>query len=140
VQYHFLTENQFDELVAADEFLEYATFAGHRYGTPRKPVEQHLAAGRPTLLEIELQGARQVRRRMPEAQFVFLAPPSFEDLRDRLAGRGTEPDEVIEERLVQAKIELAAESEFDYMIVNDDVGHAAAQLVRLIEAACPPAG
>jgi guanylate kinase len=137
VQYHFLTESEFDALVAADQFLEYATFAGHRYGTPRKPVEQHLAAGRPTLLEIELQGARQVRKSMPEAQFVFLAPPSFDDLRDRLAGRGTEPLGVIEDRLAQAQIELAAEGEFDAVIVNDDVEHAAAQLVALIETARP---
>jgi guanylate kinase len=137
VQYHFLAESEFDALVAANQFLEHATFAGHRYGTPRKPVEQHLAAGRPTLLEIELQGARQVRKSMPEAQFVFLAPPSFDDLRDRLAGRGTEPLEVIEDRLAQAQIELAAEGEFDAVIVNDDVEHAAAQLVALIESACP---
>jgi guanylate kinase len=137
VQYHFLSDPEFDELVASGQFLEYATFAGHRYGTPRKPVEQHLAAGRPTLLEIELQGARQVRTSMPEAHFVFLTPPSFDELRERLSGRGTEPDDVIDARLAVAEIELAAEHEFDKVIVNDDVERAAAELVTLIEVGCP---
>src|SRR4029077_15822722 len=130
---HFLSDVEFDRLIAEDQFLEYATFAGYRYGTPRKPVEQHLVAGPPTLLEIELQGARQVRQRMHHAQFVFLAPPSFEDLRDRLIGRGTEPDEVIEARLATARVELRAVSEFDEVIVNDDLQSAAAKLVALIE-------
>ena len=135
VQYHFLTDSQFDELIATDRLLEYATFAGHRYGTPRRPVEQHLAAGRPTLLEIELQGARQVRERMPEAQFVFLAPPSESELRDRLTGRGTETDEMIEARLARARDELAAHDEFDVVVINDDVERAAAEVVSLLSAA-----
>jgi len=134
VQYHFLSDAQFDELIAGGQFLEHATFAGHRYGTPRKPVEQHLAAGRPTLLEIELQGARQIRQSMPDAQLVFMSPPSFDDLRDRLAGRGTEPAEVVRARLEQARIELEAEGEFDKVVVNDDVERAAAEVVTLIEA------
>jgi guanylate kinase len=133
VQYHFVSDEQFDTLIAEGQFLEYATFAGHRYGTPRKPVEQHLAAGRPTLLEIELQGARQVRASMPGAQFIFLAPPSFDELRDRLSGRGTEPDDVIKARLKQARVELAADSEFDTVVVNDDVTRAAEQVVGLIK-------
>jgi guanylate kinase len=133
VQYHFLTDAQFDELIAADELLEHATFAGNRYGTPRKPVEQHLAAGRPTLLEIELQGARQVRDRMPAAQFVLLAPPSMSELRDRLVGRRTERLPDLEARLTRAEIELAAADEFDQVIINDDVERAAAELVSLIE-------
>jgi guanylate kinase len=132
VQYHFLSDAEFDDLIATDRLLEYATFAGYRYGTPRKPVEQHLAAGRPTLLEIELQGARQIRTRMPEAQFVFLAPPSAGHLRERLAGRGTEPAEVIEERLDRAMIELQADHEFDVVVVNDDVARAAAEVVSLL--------
>ncbi len=132
VQYHFVSEAQFDELIASDELLEYATFAGNRYGTPRKPVEQHLAAGRPTLLEIELQGARQVRQRMPDAQFVFLAPPSETVLRDRLTGRGTETGDMIEARLAQARQELAAYGEFDVVVVNDDVERAAAEVVSLL--------
>lgn len=134
VQYHFLSDAEFDDLIASDRLLEYASFAGHRYGTPRKPVEQHLAAGRPTLLEIELQGARQIRQRMPEARFVFLAPPSVRELRDRLVGRGTEATEVVEARLAQAEIELEAHDEFDVVVVNDDVERAAAEVVSLISA------
>ncbi|MDQ1742888.1 MAG: guanylate kinase [Pseudonocardiales bacterium] len=135
VQYHFVSEAQFDELIATDRLLEYATFAGNRYGTPRRPVEQHLAAGRPTLLEIELQGARQVRQRMPEAQFVFLAPPSEGELRDRLTGRGTETDDMIEARLTRARDELEAHDEFDVVVINDDVERAAAEVVSLLSAA-----
>jgi guanylate kinase len=134
VQYHFLTDAQFDELIETDRLLEYATFAGHRYGTPRRPVEQHLAAGRPTLLEIELQGARQVRERMPDAQFVFLAPPSETELRDRLTGRGTETGDMIEARLTRAQYELQAHDEFDVVVVNDDVERAAAEVVSLLSA------
>ncbi|MDQ2838720.1 MAG: guanylate kinase [Actinomycetota bacterium] len=137
MQYHFVSDAEFDELIATDRLLEYATFAGNRYGTPRRPVEQHLAAGRPTLLEIELQGARQVRQRMPDAQFVFLAPPSVTELRDRLAGRGTEPAEAIEVRLDRARIELEADHEFDVVVVNDDVERAAAEVVSLLSAAEP---
>lgn len=132
VQYHFLSDAEFDDLIASDRLLEYASFAGHRYGTPRKPVEQHLAAGRPTLLEIELQGARQIRQRMPQARFVFLAPPSVEELRDRLTGRGTEASDVVEARLAQAAVELQAHDEFDVIVVNDDIERAAAEVVSLI--------
>jgi guanylate kinase len=135
IQYHFLTDAQFDELIAQGQFLEHATFAGYRYGTPRRPVEQHLAAGRPTLLEIELQGARQIRTSMPDAQLVFLAPPSYSELRQRLSGRGTEPAEVVEARLEQARVEMQAEGEFDRVVVNDDVERAAAEVVALIGAA-----
>jgi guanylate kinase len=135
VQYHFVSDAQFDELIATDQLLEYATFAGHRYGTPRKPVEQHLAAGRPTLLEIELQGARQIRQRMPDARFVFLAPPSERELRDRLTGRGTESVDVIETRLTVARDELNAHHEFDVVVINDDVERAAAEVVSLLSAA-----
>jgi guanylate kinase len=135
VQYYFVSDEEFDELIRTDRLLEYAGFAGHRYGTPRRPVEQHLAAGRPALLEIELQGARQVRQRMPEAQFVFLAPPSVGELRERLAGRGTESAEVIEARLDRALHELAADQEFDVVVVNDDVRRAAAEVVALLSVA-----
>jgi len=134
VQYHFLSDEQFDELIRQDRLLEHASFAGNRYGTPRMPVEQHLAAGRPALLEIELQGARQIRQKMPQAQFVFLAPPSLAQLRDRLAGRGTESAAVIDTRLERAEIELAAAGEFDAIVVNDDVERAAAEVVTLLGA------
>jgi guanylate kinase len=133
VQYHFVSDAQFDQLIAAGELLEHATFAGNRYGTPRKPVQQHLAAGRPTVLEIELQGARQIRDSMPEAQFVLLTPPSMSELRDRLMGRRTEGLPDLEARMARAEIELAAAEEFDRVIVNDDVKRAAAELVELIE-------
>lgn len=135
VQYYFVSDAEFDELVATDRLLEHASFAGNRYGTPRLPVEQHLAAGQPALLEIELQGARQIRQRMPDAQFVFLAPPSMEELKARLASRGTEGSETIQARLSYADTELlAAEAEFDVVVINDNVQRAAAEVVALLSA------
>lgn len=128
--YLFIDADRFDQLVAEDAFLEWATVhKKHRYGTLRSTVEEALAEGKRVLLEIDLQGARQVRSRMPEAQFVFLAPPSWEDLVKRLIGRGTESEEEQQRRLETAKIELAAEPEFDVTIINDDVDRAAAELV-----------
>lgn len=135
VEYRFVTRERFAEMVAAGEMLEHAEFAGNLYGTPRAPVLERLAAGVPTLLEIDLQGARQVRAAMPDAQLVFLAPPSWAELERRLIGRGTEPEAVIAARLEQARIELAAAEEFDAVVVNDDVTRAAAELVGLIESA-----
>ena len=135
VHYYFVTPEEFDAMIAGGELLEWATVHGvHRYGTPRGPVTSHLAVGIPTLLEIDLQGARQVRETMPDALFVFLAPPSWEELVSRLVGRGTEGEEERERRLATARLELEAESEFDAVIVNDTVEAAAAQLERLIEA------
>jgi len=129
--YSFVSEAEFDRLVAADDMLEWAIVHGrHRYGTPRRPVLDALAAGRPALLEIDLQGARQVRERMPEAQFVFLAPPSWDELVRRLVGRGTEDDAERARRLDTAREELAAEKEFDVTIVNDDVHRATDHLVE----------
>lgn len=135
VQYRFLTRDEFAAMIEDGELLEHAEFAGNLYGTPRAPVAERLAAGQATLLEIELQGARQVREAMPEAQFVFLAPPSWEELTRRLAGRGTESPERVAARLDRAQVELGAATEFDHVIVNDDVEAAAAELVRLIESA-----
>jgi len=135
VHYFFVTPSRFDEMVAAGELLEWATVHGvHRYGTPRGPVDEHLSRGVPVLLEIDLQGARQVRQTMPDALFVFLAPPSWDELVSRLEGRGTEGAAERERRLQTAREELAAESEFDEVIVNDTVETAAAQLERLIDA------
>lgn len=133
VEYHFVDREEFHRRVETGELLEHAEYAGNLYGTPRLPVERRLAAGSPALLVIELQGMRQVRKVMPEAQFVFLAPPSWEELVRRLVGRGTEPEHVQLQRLDQARIELASEAEFDVRIVNDSVEHAADELVRLIE-------
>jgi guanylate kinase len=133
VQYFFVTDEEMDKLIANGELLEWAEFAGNRYGTPRAAVLEHLEAGVPVLLEIDLQGARQVRETMPEAQLVFLAPPSWEELVRRLTGRGTEPPEVIERRLEAAKIELAAEPEFDVTLVNTSVEDVARELLALMD-------
>ncbi|GIG29106.1 guanylate kinase [Cellulomonas marina] len=133
VHYHFVGPERFDDMVAAGELLEWAVVHGrNRYGTPRRAVEEQLAAGRPALLEIDLQGARQVRATMPGARFVFLAPPSWEELERRLVGRGTEGPEERERRLATARVELAAEPEFDVVIVNDDVHRATDELVRVM--------
>jgi guanylate kinase len=133
VQYSFVSRERFGELVEADQLLEYAEFAGNLYGTPSGPVLERLAADVPALLEIELQGARQIRAVVPDAFLVFLAPPSMEELARRLTGRGTEPPDVIAARLARAEIEMAAADDFDAVIVNDDVRRAAAELVGLIE-------
>jgi len=134
VHYHFVSPEEFDRLVAEGQMLEWAVVHGsNRYGTPRGPVDERLAAGIPALLEIDLQGARQVREAMPEALFVFLKPPSWDELVSRLVGRGTEDEAERERRLETARVELAAEDEFDVTIVNADVGHACAELVALIE-------
>ena len=132
VEYHFVTQEQYDELVATDALLEHAVYAGNSYGTPRQPVMDVLAEGRPALLEIELQGARQVKQRMPEAHLVFLAPPSFDELARRLTGRGTEDPERVRRRLDLARIEMAAEDEFEAVVVNDDLERAADALVALM--------
>ncbi len=132
VQYHFVDNDEFDKLIANGELLEWAVFAGNRYGTPRAAVQEKLERGEPVLLEIDLQGARQVRESMPEAQLVFLAPPSWDELVRRLTGRGTEPQDVIEKRLEAAKVELAAEPEFDTTLVNTSVEQVASELLALL--------
>jgi guanylate kinase len=131
--YWFVSEEEFDRLVAEDQLLEWAVVHGtNRYGTPRGPVEDALEAGRAALLEIDLQGARQVRRTMPDALFVFLKPPSWEELVKRLVGRGTESEEERVRRLATAVDELAAEDEFDVSVVNREIPQAAAELVALM--------
>ncbi|MEU6921082.1 MULTISPECIES: guanylate kinase [unclassified Streptomyces] len=132
VHYFFVDDEEFDKLIANGELLEWAEFAGNRYGTPRRAVLDRLEAGEPVLLEIDLQGARLVRQSMPEAQLVFLAPPSWEELVRRLTGRGTEAPEVIERRLAAARVELAAESEFDTTLVNTSVEDVARELLALM--------
>lgn len=134
VHYHFVDEARFRAEIEAGGFLEWAEYAGHYKGTPRAAVAEHLAAGVPALLEIDLQGARQVRDAMPEALQVFLKPPSLAELARRLAGRGTENPEQIRHRMKIAQDELAAEPEFDATVVNDDVESAAQRLVSLITA------
>lgn len=133
--YHFVDEEQFDRMLQAGDFLEWAVVHGRaRYGTPRGPVLEALAVGRKALLEIDLQGARQVRQQMPEALFVFLAPPSWDELVRRLVGRGTESEEERQVRLKTARQELAAQEEFDVTIVNDNVQRASEELVSLMRA------
>lgn len=132
VQYFFVDDEEFDKLIANGELLEWAEFAGNRYGTPRRAVLEHLEQGEPVLLEIDLQGARLVREAMPEARLVFLAPPGWDELVRRLTGRGTEAPEVIERRLEAARTELAAEAEFDTTLVNTSVEGVSAELLALM--------
>lgn len=133
VEYHFVDRARYEEMIAAGELLEHAEYDANGYGTPWRPLRDRLAAGLPALLEIELQGARQVRAALPAAQLVFLAPPSWTELVHRLVDRGTEDDATVRRRLDRARLELAAEAEFDAVVVNDTVERAAAQLVGLIE-------
>ncbi|WP_018686178.1 guanylate kinase [Actinokineospora enzanensis] len=130
--YHFVDRAEFARMVERGELLEHAEYAGNHYGTPRGPVEAALDAGRPAVLEIELQGARQVRRAMPAALLVMLVPPTWETLVSRLTGRGTEEADVVARRLAVAKDELAAESEFDAVVVNADVTTAAKELLTWV--------
>lgn len=133
VHYHFISPERFDELVASGQMLEWAVVHGrNRYGTPRLPVEEQLSAGRPVFVEVDLQGARQVRAVMPEARFVFLAPPDFDELVRRLVGRGTESEEERARRLATAREELAAVAEFDHVVVNDDVTRATDEVLALM--------
>ena len=134
VEYHFVDRARFAELIAAGELLEYDEHFGNFYGTPRAPVLEHLRAGIPTLLEIELVGARQVREVMPDARFVFLAPPTVAELVQRLSGRGTESAQAIAARLARARVELAAEAEFDDVVVNRNVDQAARDVAALVTA------
>ena len=132
-EYYFVDDREFDRMVAAGELLEWNEFAGNKYGTPREPVRRRIEQGLPTLLEIDLNGARQVREAMKgDALFVFLEPPSWEELVRRLTGRGTEPPEVVERRLAVAREELAAADEFDAVLVNTSVQDVCRQLVTLI--------
>jgi guanylate kinase len=132
VHYHFVDPAEFRRLVDSEQLLEWAEFAGNLYGTPRAPVEEALRQGKPALLKIDLQGARQVRKAMPDALLVFLAPPSVEELHRRLIGRGTEDPETIRLRLEHADEELAAESEFDVTVVNDSIERASDELLGLL--------
>ena len=132
--YHFLDPREFERRVAAGDFLEHATYSGNRYGTLRSEVDERAARGVPVVLEIEVQGARQIRASMPEAVQIFIAPPSPEALRERLLERGTDSDEVIDSRLRVAAEELAAQDEFAHAVVNDEVDRAAAKLAAIVRA------
>lgn len=135
VDYFFWTHEQFDAAIAAGEMLEFATVHGkNKYGTPRKPVEAALAAGKSVILEIDIQGAWQVRESMPEARLIFIQPPSWDELVRRLTSRGTESDAEQAVRLETATAELAAADKFDFQVVNDEVAECAAAVVNLIQA------
>ena len=134
VAYHFLTMQQFDEMIASGQMLEYAVVHGtNKYGTPRGPVQAALEAGEQLILEIDIQGARQVKQAMPEANLIFIAPPSWDELVRRLTGRGTETPEEQQRRLDTAREELAAQSEFDHVVINDEVAECARRIVELMQ-------
>jgi guanylate kinase len=132
VDYHFLSPEEFERRVQAGEFVEHADYAGRRYGTLRSELARRVAGGMPAVLEIEVQGARQVRAAMPEAVQVFIAPPSLAALRTRLVGRGTDGEQEVERRLRVAERELDARSEFAHVVVNDRLEDALAQLVGIV--------
>jgi guanylate kinase len=135
VDYHFLSPEEFEQRAAAGDFLEHASYSGQRYGTLRSEVERRLREGRPVVLEIEVQGARQVRAAMPEAVPVFIAPPSREALRARLIGRGTDTAEEVETRMQTAERELEAQPEFSHVIVNDRLEQATSELAAVVRSA-----
>jgi guanylate kinase len=132
VDYHFLSPERFDEMLAEGAFVEHADYAGRRYGTLRSELEERTRRGIPVVLEIEVQGARQVRAAMPQAIQAFIAPPSLAVLRERLSGRGTDDDREVQRRLAVAEQELAAQPEFEYVVVNDDLDEALAELTEIV--------
>jgi guanylate kinase len=140
--YHFLTPEEFEQRVEEKDFLEWATYSGNRYGTLRSEVERCLEHGRSVVLEIEVQGAQQVRAAKPDSVQIFIAPPDPAVLRERLIGRGTDSTEAIDERLKVAEQELAAQDDFDHQIVNDDVSRASVELIEVVrsELGLAPAG
>jgi guanylate kinase len=135
VDYHFLSDADFQRRVDADEFVEHAQYSGRRYGTLRAELERRTAAGHPVVLEIEVQGARQVRTTLPEAVQVFIAPPSLDALRTRLVGRGTDDEEQVAARLRVAEEELAAKDEFGHVVINDRLDDAVDELVAIVRSA-----
>ena len=140
VHYHFLTREKFQEWIDAGDFLEHAQFVGNFYGTPRRYVDEAMDQGRDVLLDIEIQGAEQIHRKRPEAVRIYIAPPSWEELERRLTGRGTEDGEKIRSRLARGREEFAAARDFDYLVINDTVDHAVAEIRAIMTAEhCRPA-
>ena len=133
--YYFMSDDEFDRHIEAGNFVEHAAYSGNRYGTLRSELERRTSSGAPVVLEIEVQGARQVRTAMPEAVAVFIAPPSLEALRARLVGRGTDSPEQVDERLRTAERELRAQSEFSHVVVNDRLEQATLELTRIVRQA-----
>ena len=134
VEYHFVTKEKFEEEIACGNLLEYASFCDNYYGTPLDKVEEQLESGQEVVLEIEVQGAMQVKEKMPDAVYVFIAPPSMSALEERLVSRGTECREIIEKRLAKARSELKVASEYGYIVVNDTVENAADRIMAIIRA------
>ena len=132
-EYFFCTTEEFEEMIRQDQLIEYAKYVENYYGTPRPYVEEHLSQGTDVILEIEIQGARQIREKFPEAVLVFVAPPSMAVLKERLVGRGTETQEVIDQRLARAAQEAEGADEYDYILVNDDLDEAVERLHRIIQ-------
>ena len=132
-EYFFRTTEEFEEMIRQDQLIEYAKYVKNYYGTPRPYVEEHLSQGTDVILEIEIQGARQIREKFPEAVLVFVAPPSMAVLKERLVGRGTETQEVIDQRLARAAQEAEGADEYDYILVNDDLDEAVERLHRIIQ-------
>ncbi len=132
--YHFLDAQEFDRLAAAKDFLEFASYSGNRYGTLRSEVERCLSSGKSVVLEIEVQGAQQVRAARPDSVQIFIAPPDPTDLRRRLEGRGTDSAEAIDSRLETAELELAVQGDFDHRVVNADLGRAGGELEEIVRA------
>lgn len=133
VHYYFISQEQFDQMIQEDAFLEYARFVDHSYGTPAKVIEEKRQEGKNVLLEIELQGALQVISKCPDALSIFILPPSLEELEKRLSGRGTESAEVVQKRLETAKQELAMQDHYQYRIVNDTVARAVQEITKIIK-------
>jgi guanylate kinase len=135
VDYWFLSDAEFERRVQAGDFVEWAEYSGRRYGTLREELDRHTDGGSPVVLEIEVQGARQIRKAMPEAVQIFIAPPSPDALRDRLVGRGTDQGPEVERRLKVAEDELEAKDEFEHVVINDRLEDSAAELVRVVRGA-----
>ena len=140
VHYHFTNVDEFRKMISEDAFLEYAEYVGNFYGTPRKYVDEAMAAGKDAILDIEIQGAAQVHTLRPEVVRIFIAPPSWEELERRLTARGTDSQEVIQSRLLRAKVELQTASSYDYLVINDTVEQAVAEMAAILCAEhCRPA-
>lgn len=134
VNYHFLTKEKFEELIAEGGVLEYAQYCGNYYGTPKKAVEDKLCEGKDVILEIEVQGAMKIKEACPDAVFIFILPPSVDTLKQRLEKRGTETAEVIEKRVSEARGEIEKAYNYDYVIVNDDLNEAVSDFIKVVEA------
>jgi guanylate kinase len=133
VHYYFLDDAAFDRMIEEDDLLEWANVHGHKYGTPKSKILEHMAAGQQVILEIDVQGAFQVRKKIPQAILVFIEPPSMEELRRRLEGRGTEAQQDVERRLKTAEVELSHKMEYDYQLVNDNLDAATDKLIAFID-------